>query len=278
MSNYNALQTKLEKQYDNGLQFLATYTWSKTLGDANDLLNGGGLQGFRAPQVPGYGPQFDYGPASYDIRNVFHLSGGYELPFGKGKKYLANANPIENSLIGGWSGNVISSLQGGQPVTYSCPTSTTSGTNCNDVKVAGTKPETWLPHRCERKAQLDWKPRGLPAALSAGGCHDSRVHTHESVPGRQPRYLSGTGPRQVRLLGVQVHSDQRALLDAVPGRVLQHPQSPNVQRAEFRRQRCNRDFRLGQLHQQQFRRNRFDSSCTLRSETDPVCPEAVLLS
>jgi Carboxypeptidase regulatory-like domain/TonB-dependent Receptor Plug Domain len=174
MSNYNALQTKLEKQYDNGLQFLATYTWSKTLGDANDLLNGGGLQGFRAPQVPGYGPQFDYGPAAYDIRNVFHLSGGYELPFGKGKKYFANANGIENSVIGGWSGNVISSLQGGQPVTYSCPTSTTSGTNCNDVKVAGQSQK--LGFHTDGNGKLNWignaaafqQPCPLGAATTPG--------------------------------------------------------------------------------------------------------------
>ena len=30
--------------------------------------------------------------STYDIRNVFHVSGGYELPFGTGKKYFANAS------------------------------------------------------------------------------------------------------------------------------------------------------------------------------------------
>ncbi len=58
---YHALQTKVEKQFASGLNFLATYTYSKTETDAGDLLNGGSLQGFRAPDVPGAGIHYDYG-------------------------------------------------------------------------------------------------------------------------------------------------------------------------------------------------------------------------
>jgi len=75
-SHYHALQTKVEKSYGNGLNFLAAYTFSKTLSDAGDLLNGGSVQGYRAPSVPGLGIHLDYGLAGFDIRNVFHLSGG----------------------------------------------------------------------------------------------------------------------------------------------------------------------------------------------------------
>ncbi len=44
-SNYNGLQTKLEQQFSNGLTLLFAYTYSKTLSDAGDLLNGGSLTG-----------------------------------------------------------------------------------------------------------------------------------------------------------------------------------------------------------------------------------------
>src|SRR4029077_11482726 len=64
---YHSLQTKVEKQFASGLNFLATYTFSKTMTDAGDLLNGGSLQGFRAPDVPGAGIHYDYGLASFDI-------------------------------------------------------------------------------------------------------------------------------------------------------------------------------------------------------------------
>jgi hypothetical protein len=136
-SIYNGLQTKLEQQLSNGLNFLATYTWSKTMSDAGDLLNGGSLSGIRAPDVPGFGQRFDWAPADFDIRNVFHLSGGYELPFGTGKRFAHDANKAENYLIGGWSVNAIVTLQGGQPMTLGCPTGTTTGTGCYDVKVPG---------------------------------------------------------------------------------------------------------------------------------------------
>jgi hypothetical protein len=140
-SNYNGLQTKLEKQYSNGLSFLFAYTYSRTLSDALDLLNGGSLSGFRAPAVPGLGPSFDYGPADFNVSQVLHLSGEYDLPFGTGKRFMGSAGRGMNYLVGGWSTNYIVTLQGGQPITLGCPTATTAGTNCNDIRVAGQNPE-----------------------------------------------------------------------------------------------------------------------------------------
>jgi Carboxypeptidase regulatory-like domain/TonB-dependent Receptor Plug Domain len=136
-SIYNGLQTKLEQQLSNGLSYLFTYTYSKTMSDAGDPLNGGSLSGLRAPTVPGLGPRFDWALANFDIRNVFHISGGYELPFGQNKKYLANMGKLGNQVVGGWSVNWLATIQGGQPITLSCPTSTTSGTSCYDVLVPG---------------------------------------------------------------------------------------------------------------------------------------------
>ena len=135
-SQYHGLQTKLEQQFANGLTYLLTYTFSKTLSDAGDLLNGGSNGGWRAPSVPGLGPKFDWGLADFNIKQVVHFSGGYELPFGKDKRFL-NQGGVANAVIGGWSFNWIATLQGGQPLNMGCPTGTTSGTGCNDLRVAG---------------------------------------------------------------------------------------------------------------------------------------------
>ncbi len=135
-SVYHGLQTKLEQQVSSGLTYLLTYTWSKTMSDAGDLLNGGNLNGYRAPYVPGFGPKFDWAPADFDIRNVFHFSGGYQLPFGKGMRYM-NTGGVSNAVLGGWAINWIVTLQGGQPLNIQCPTGVTAGTNCNSVKVPG---------------------------------------------------------------------------------------------------------------------------------------------
>ena len=132
-STYHGLQTKLEDQLSNGLTFLLTYTWSKAMSDAGDLLNGGSTGGLRAYNVPGLGPRFDWAPANFDLRNVFHFSGGYQLPVGKGQKYL-NSGGITDAILGGWAINWITTLQGGQPLNFGCPTGTTAGTSCNVVK------------------------------------------------------------------------------------------------------------------------------------------------
>ena len=135
-SYYHGLQTKVEKRFANGLNFLGTYTYSKTRTDAVDLLNGGSNQGYRAPDVPGVGIHYDYGLAPFDIRNVFHLSGEYELPFGTGKRFLTNGGAAEK-ILGGWSINTSIVLQGGQPITFSCPSGTSSGSGCYDFLVPG---------------------------------------------------------------------------------------------------------------------------------------------
>jgi hypothetical protein len=133
MSAYHSLQTKVEKQFANGLNFLATYTYAKTMTDAGDLLNGGVGEGFRAPSVPGLGMAFDYGLADFDIRHVFHFSGGYELPFGKGKHFMSDASGWADKAIGGWSIVWSSTLQGGQPIWLTCPSGTATGLGCGDL-------------------------------------------------------------------------------------------------------------------------------------------------
>jgi len=176
---YHSLQTKVEKQFANGLNFLATYTFSKTETDAGDLLNGGSLQGFRAPDVPGAGIHFDYGLASFDIRNVFHLSGGYELPFGKGKRYMASSSGIGNALASGWSVNWSATLQGGQPITLSCPSGTANGTGCYDLVVKGESPKLGLHNNTN--GELSWI--GNPAAFSQPCKLVSGAPDPTSVPG-----------------------------------------------------------------------------------------------
>jgi hypothetical protein len=141
-STYHGLQTKLEEQFSNGLTFLLTYTWSKALSDAGDLLNGGATNSgsasgpYRALNIPGLGPKFDWGPANFDVRNVLHFSGGYQLPFGKGMQYM-NTGGIANAVLGGWAVNWIVTAQGGQPLDFGCPNGTASGAGCVSLLVPG---------------------------------------------------------------------------------------------------------------------------------------------
>jgi hypothetical protein len=173
-SYYHGLQTKVEKRFSGGLSLLGTYTWSQSRSDAGDLLNGGSLAGYRAPDVPGAGIHFDYGLANFDVRNVVHFSGTYELPFGKGKPYLANSSSMANKVLGGWSVNWAAVLQGGQPITLSCPSNTTSGTGCYDLVVNGQSPQRGLHTDSNGKLSFFGNPKAFnqPCVLGAGGVPD----------------------------------------------------------------------------------------------------------
>ena len=156
-STYNGLQTKLEQQFSNGLTFLLAYTWSKTMSDAGDLLNGG--SNWRAtghPSVPGLGPRFDWALANFDIRNVFHFSGGYQLPFGKDKQYM-NTRRSRQCRPRRVGSKLDRNAQGGQPINFGCPTGNDLGTSCNDILVTG------------QSQKLGMKTKTIDGALSRSG-------------------------------------------------------------------------------------------------------------
>src|SRR5439155_8639972 len=102
-ANYHSLQAKYQRRFANGLAALVSYTFSKTRTDAGDLLSGGNVSLGRAPGIPGWGIQKDTGLAPFDIRHAFTSSGSYELPFGKGQRYLAGGARVAQFLLGNWS-------------------------------------------------------------------------------------------------------------------------------------------------------------------------------
>ncbi len=136
-SYYHSLQTKYTRRMARGLNLLAAFTWAKTLTDASDLLSSGGVAGFRAPGIPGFGIHGDYGLASFDIRKAFSVSGTYDLPVGRGKRFLGNSSGIANAVLGGWSMNSILTLEDGPPQTLNCVTSGAAGVGCYALLVSG---------------------------------------------------------------------------------------------------------------------------------------------
>ncbi len=135
-SFYNSLQVNYERRFSAGLNVLANFTWSKCRTDSSDVLNETAIF-YRAPTLPGFGIQGDYGLCDFDIPKVFHASGTYELPFGKGKRFLSSSPGAVQALLGGWSTNWILTIQNGQPFTVPCVITTTSGFGCNALLVPG---------------------------------------------------------------------------------------------------------------------------------------------
>lgn len=107
-SNYNGLSMRLQKRYSMGLSFLSSYTWSHNL-DIWSTERGGTA----APQDP-QNWRADYATSSADVQQTFLFSSVYELPFGRGKKYLQNG--IGSWVLGGWQWSNILGLYSGQPI------------------------------------------------------------------------------------------------------------------------------------------------------------------
>jgi hypothetical protein len=104
--NFNALQAQLSKRYANGASLETSYVWSKALDVASD--DSLGLR-FRDQAY------LDYGPANFNRKHVFKLSGVYQLPFGPGKRLLQTDNWVNRQIIGGWQVSSIFVAQSGTP-------------------------------------------------------------------------------------------------------------------------------------------------------------------
>ncbi len=113
-SNYNSLQAKLEKRLTNGLSFLTTYTYAKSLDNADTPLGSSGDQGDRSVNILGW--RADYGPSGFNVKHRLTVNGNYELPVGKGRKYFNNSG-IADYAIGGWSTSFVFRAETGQPIT-----------------------------------------------------------------------------------------------------------------------------------------------------------------
>jgi hypothetical protein len=137
-SNYNSLQATYEHRFSGGLSVLGNYTWSHCMSDET---TNGNNNGARAQWLPGFGISGEYSNCDSNAFNVVHLSGTYQLPFGVKRQFGANANRLEDALIGGWQLNYIFTYQSGQPFTEGCyPLSVTGDFGCNAEFVKGQNP------------------------------------------------------------------------------------------------------------------------------------------
>ena len=91
-SDYNGLQMSLRQRNVKGVEYLASYTLSRTRTNNLGYYGSGGVQAEGAYWMNTYEPEWNYGPAFFDARHNFVFSANYELPFGSGRKWAGNAS------------------------------------------------------------------------------------------------------------------------------------------------------------------------------------------
>src|SRR5262249_35660626 len=112
-TSYNALQTSLSRRFAQGLQFAANYTWAKA----------------ETPNYPTDAILYQWVASrpvqQYDRTHVLTMTGTWELPFGRGKRWLASSRPGA-AVLGGWALNGLAVFYSGLPFSV-----TASGTSLN---------------------------------------------------------------------------------------------------------------------------------------------------
>jgi hypothetical protein len=101
---FHSFQGRIERRFSRGYTFGLSYTWSKSM-EATQFLNGGDPTPYESL-------------ASLDFPHRVAISGIYELPFGKGRRWLANSPKVIDTLAGGWQLNGVIIYQSGQALGF----------------------------------------------------------------------------------------------------------------------------------------------------------------
>ena len=128
-STYNAFEVKVEKRFSQGLQFISHYTYSHA-----DNYNDSYYAISHTNQ---------WGPVDFSRNHVFVFSPVYELPFGKGKKYMGDASRAMDYVVGGWQLTDTTNWSSGLPWTASigecgAVNDISASTTCRPNKVPGS--------------------------------------------------------------------------------------------------------------------------------------------
>lgn len=109
-SSYNAFQFSLSGRSTHGLNYLISYTWSKTI----DIGCSGwyGVEGCSIENP--YDLNANKSVAGFDVPQIFSAAWVYELPFGKGQKFSTGSR-VADAIVGNWQLNGILSLSSGSP-------------------------------------------------------------------------------------------------------------------------------------------------------------------
>jgi carboxypeptidase family protein len=105
-SSHHALQTKFSKRFGNGLQFVNSYTFGKTIDVVSDT------EGFGQNA---YDFARERGVSDFDVKHTLTSSWTYDLPFGKGRPFANNLGMVADKFIGGWQLSGILLVRSGLP-------------------------------------------------------------------------------------------------------------------------------------------------------------------
>jgi hypothetical protein len=113
-SVYHGLTLKAEKRASSGLGFTASHTMGKLIDDASG--QEAWLAGPNSAIYDMENRRLERSVSALDVPQRLVIGAVYDVPFGKGRKFGATANPVVDAILGGWSTGVLAQFQKGLPV------------------------------------------------------------------------------------------------------------------------------------------------------------------
>jgi hypothetical protein len=169
-SSFNALVVRYNWQISGGLNLLTTYQWSKAIDNASEW------QGWEVGDTMRdyYNQRADRSISAHDLPQSFVNALVYEMPIGKGRKFLSNMNPVANAIVGGWQVSSIIRFGSGLPLGFTAPNTLANygfqvqRPNVADLKTAAVEnpdPNRWFntaaftrPGQYELSSMPRWVP------------------------------------------------------------------------------------------------------------------------
>jgi hypothetical protein len=121
-SAYNAGQFSLRHR-SGGLAFDVNYTYSKSIdaGSNAERINEFEGFGFGSQIINSWFPQQNKAVSDFDTTHMINANAVYQLPFGRGKKFLGGMGRMANGILGGWSVSGLARWSTGYPFSLFSP-------------------------------------------------------------------------------------------------------------------------------------------------------------
>lgn len=163
--SYHAGAISVKKRFSEGMSFLANYTYGRSIDDSSSELN--------FTYRPEFGRRDMRGPSDFDIHHRLVMSYVYELPVGKGKRFLDKGG-VTDAVLGGWEVTGITTFMTGPPGVVHVP-----GDWALRGPLAFTRPDcvsnpnqSSIRDKVRSNGLLYFDPTGfrLPAPFTLGNC------------------------------------------------------------------------------------------------------------
>jgi hypothetical protein len=175
-SNYHGLSLRVERRFSSGLSFLTSWTFSKSIDIGAPPSTGGAGE---AAVLNPRNLKAERGLSEFDQRNNFVTSVVYELPWGRGKRWMSAAPALVDHILGGWQLTGILRFQSGRPFTVTTGRDISNTGATNRPNVVGD-PKLDKP-TADRWFNTDAFSDTLPAGTFAFGTAGKNIVTADGI-------------------------------------------------------------------------------------------------